>query len=476
MVMIATIPAGKKEMKKGTVKRELIGNEGMVLLDTIRRLNRRNATDRVMKLINKTHPADIAWVFRHLSPVERSTIFNIVAQSSEVADFLSELDLAIMLELVEDLTPKFMVAIIKEMATDDAADLLEALPDEFANEIRQLMGKEDREEVDELMQYHPESAGGLMSPDFMALDEEFSVGDAIKKVQERSEEKEMSFYLYITHGDEGQLSGVLSLRELLMHPPYRQLSNIMNPKVIAVGTDTDQEEVAHIVSQYNILAVPVVDPSYSVIGIVTVDDIIDVIREEATEDFLQMAGAGKDREILLKSTVDNAITRAPWLFASWVGGVLAALIITFFEDELRQVIALAAFIPIVMGMGGNIGTQSSTIVVRGIATGRINMNELAKVIFKEMRVGVMLGTFYGLILGIAAYFTYGDQPIQLGLVVGLSVLFAMALAATVGTFVPLILKRLDIDAAVATGPFVTTSIDIFGVFAYFLIAKLLMNI
>jgi magnesium transporter len=476
MVMIATIPAGKKEMKKGTVKRELIGNEGMVLLDTIRRLNRRNATDRVMKLIDKTHPADIAWVFRHLSPVERSTIFNIVAQSSEVADFLSELDLAIMLELVEDLTPKFMVAIIKEMATDDAADLLEALPDEFANEIRQLMGKEDREEVDELMQYHPESAGGLMSPDFMALDEELSVGDAIKKVQERSEEKEMSFYLYITHGDEGQLSGVLSLRELLMHPPYRQLSNIMNPKVIAVGTDTDQEEVAHIVSQYNILAVPVVDPSYSVIGIVTVDDIIDVIREEATEDFLQMAGAGKDREILLKSTVDNAITRAPWLFASWVGGVLAALIITFFEDELRQVIALAAFIPIVMGMGGNIGTQSSTIVVRGIATGRINMNELAKVIFKEMRVGVMLGTFYGLILGIAAYFTYGDQPIQLGLVVGLSVLFAMALAATVGTFVPLILKRLDIDAAVATGPFVTTSIDIFGVFAYFLIAKLLMNI
>ena len=462
-------------MKKGTVKRELIGNEGMVLLDTIRRLNRRNATDRVMKLINKTHPADIAWVFRHLSPVERSAIFNIVAQSSEVADFLSELDQAIMLELVEDLTPKFMVAIIKEMATDDAADLLEALPDEFANEIRQLMGKEDREEVDELMQYHPESAGGLMSPDFMALDEELSVGDAIKKVQERSEEKEMSFYLYITHGDEVQLSGVLSLRELLMHPPYRQLSNIMNPKVIAVGTDTDQEEVAHIVSQYNILAVPVVDPSYSVIGIVTVDDIIDVIREEATEDFLQMAGAGKDREILLKSTVDNALTRAPWLFASWVGGVLAALIISFFENELQQVIALAAFIPIVMGMGGNIGTQSSTIVVRGIATGRINMNELAKVVFKEMRVGVMLGAFYGLILGIMAYFTYGD-PIQLGLVVGLSVLFAMALAATVGTFVPLILKRLDIDAAVATGPFVTTSIDIFGVFAYFLIAKLLMNL
>jgi len=326
-----------------------------------------------------------------------------------------------------------------------------------------------------VMQYHPETAGGLMSPDFMALDEELTVGDAIKKVQERSEEKEMAFYLYITHGDEGQLSGVLSLRELLMHPPYRQLSNIMNPKVIAVSTDTDQEEVAHIVSQYNILAVPVVDPSYNLIGIVTVDDVIDVIREEATEDFLQMAGAGKDREILLKSTMDNALTRAPWLFASWIGGILAAVVISLFEHELQKVLALAAFIPIVMGMGGNIGTQSSTIVVRGIATGRININELAKVVFKEMKVGVILGTFYGLILGIVAHFTYG-QPIQLGLVVGLAVLFAMTLAASVGTFVPLILKRFDIDAAVATGPFVTTSIDIIGVFAYFLIAKTLMNL
>jgi magnesium transporter len=447
----------------------------MVLLDTIRRLNRRNAADRLMKLLNKTHPADTAWVFRHLSPDERASVFNIVTQMSGVGEFLSELDQAIMLELVEDLTPKFMVAIIKEMATDDAADLLEALPDEVANEIRQLMGRADREEVDELMQYHPESAGGLMSPDFMALDEELTVGDAIKKVQERSEEKEMAFYLYITHGDEGQLSGVLSLRELLMHPPYRQLSNIMNPKVIAVSTDTDQEEVAHIVSQYNILAVPVVDPAYSLIGIVTVDDVIDVIREEATEDFLQMAGAGKDREILLKSTMDNALTRAPWLFASWIGGVLAAIVISLFEHELQKVLALAAFIPIVMGMGGNIGTQSSTIVVRGIATGRINMNELAKVVFKEMKVGVILGTFYGLILGVVAYFTYGE-PIQLGLVVGLAVLFAMALAASVGTFVPLILKRFDIDAAVATGPFVTTAIDIIGVFAYFLIAKTLLNL
>ena len=457
------------------VKKELIGSEGMVLLDTIRRLNRRNAVDRLMKLLNKTHPADIAWVFRHLTPIERSHIFNIIAQTSSVGEFLSELDQAIMLELVENLTPKFMVAVIKDIASDDAADLLEALPEDVAAEIRKLMGKEEREEVEELMQYHPETAGGLMSPDFMALDGELSVGDAIEKVQERSEEMEMAFYLYITHGDDTHLSGVLSLRELLCHSPYRQLKNIMNSKVIAVTTDTDQEEVAHMVSQYNILAVPVVDASYKLVGIVTVDDIIDVIREEATEDFLQMAGAGKDREILLKSTFSNATTRAPWLFASWIGGVLAAFVITMFEGELQKVLALAAFIPIVMGMGGNIGTQSSTIMVRGLATGRINMQELGKVVFKEMRVGLLLGTFYGLILGLLAFFTY-SEPVQLGLVVGFSVLFAMTLAATVGTFVPLVLKKLDIDAAIATGPFVTTAIDIVGVFAYFLIAQLFLDI
>jgi magnesium transporter len=285
---------------------------------------------------------------------------------------------------------------------------------------------------------------------------------------------EMVFYLYITH-DSGKLSGVVSLRELLMNSPQRKLKDIMNANVISVTTDTDQGEVAHVVSQYNILAVPVVDAAYNLVGIVTVDDIIDVIREEATEDFLQMAGAGKDREILLKSTVDNAMLRAPWLFASWVGGVMAMIIIGSFEAELSRVLALASFIPIVMGMGGNIATQSSTIIVRGIATGRVNLNKLFSIIFKEMRVGVLLGFIYGLFLGILSYFLYQD-PSLLGIVVGLSIFFTMAMSATLGTLIPLVLKRFDFDAAIATGPFVTTSIDIIGVLMYFYTAKLILGL
>ncbi|GAB4339738.1 MAG: magnesium transporter [Desulfobulbaceae bacterium] len=460
-------------MKK-TPKREMIGTEGKVLLDTLRRLHRKKAVENCIRLVKKTHPADLAWVFRYLTPNEQKDIFQIIAQTEIVADFLSELDESIMVDLVKGLSPRFLAKVVGNMASDDAADLLDALPDETAVEIQTHMEVEDRHEVEELLKYHPETAGGIMSTDFMYLDEDLTVEEAIRKVQKRSEEKEMVFYLYITHGD-GQLAGVLSLRELILQPMHRQLKNIMNTNVISVTTDTDQEEVAHIVSQYNLLAVPVVDATFKLVGIVTVDDVIDVIRQEATEDFLQMAGAGRDQEILLKSTLKNAMTRAPWLTATLIGGIVNIYVISSFSSELSKNLALAFFIPVVIGMGGNIATQSSTIVVRGIATGRINMDEFFKVIFKDFRVGVLLGCLYGVLLGFVAWIGY-HEPIRLGMVVGIAVFCVMAMAATMGTLVPLVLKRLDVDAAVATGPFVTTSIDMIGVLLFFTVAKWLLHV
>ena len=457
-----------------TPKREMIGMEGKVLLDTLRRLHRRGAAENIKKLINKTHPADLAWVFRSLTSGEQSDIFQIIAQTEVVADFLSELDNAIMVDLVAGLSASFMADVVTRMASDDAADLLEAIPEEIAVEIRTRMGAADRHEVEELLKYDPHTAGGIMSPDFMYLDEDLTVEEAINKVQKRSEEKEMVFYLYITHGD-GQLAGVLSLRELLLHPMHRQLKNIMNSKVISVTTDTDQEEVAHVVSQYNMLAVPVVDATFKLVGIVTVDDIIDVLREEATEDFLQMAGAGKEQEILLKPLHQKIMLRAPWLLASWIGGVGAMFIISSFENELQKVLALAAFIPVIAGMGGNIATQSSTIIVRGLATGRVSMNHFFQVVGKEFIVGLVLGAFFGLLLGILAYFN-NATPMYLGLVVGISVFVVMLMAATIGAFIPLLLKRFNIDAAVATGPFITTSVDVLGVLLYFYVAKFFLKI
>ncbi len=235
-----------------------------------------------------------------------------------------------------------------------------------------------------------------------------------------------------------------------------------------------KRKLPRFVSSYNLLAVPVISNTDEMLGIVTVDDVVDVIREEATEDFLQMAGAGKDREILLKSSWGNARARLPWLFASWIGGVVAILIIGFFENMVQSMVALAAFIPVIIGMGGNIGTQSSTIIVRGLATGRIDFGNDLKLILKELSVGLILGSLYGLLLGTLAYFFFKDAPILFGVVVGLSICSSMVIATTIGTMVPLLLRKLSIDPAIATGPFVTTTIDILGVGIYFLIASALL--
>jgi magnesium transporter len=286
---------------------------------------------------------------------------------------------------------------------------------------------------------------------------------------------EMVFYLYITNED-NSLVGVASLRALATTPANTMLKDIMVKRVHSVRPETDQEDVAQIVAQYNYLAVPVVDGDNYLLGIVTVDDVVDVIREEATEDFLQMAGAGKDREILLKSSWENAKVRLPWLFASWMGGIVAASVIGAYEHMLENIIALAAFIPIIIGMGGNIGTQSSTIIVRGMATGRIEIGNELRIFFKELRVGLLLGVLYGIMLGIFANFKFIDTDPMLGLVVGLSVFCSMLIAVVVGSFTPLVLRKLDIDPAVATGPFVTTSIDMLGVLFYFVIAGLLLKI
>jgi len=270
----------------------------------------------------------------------------------------------------------------------------------------------------------------------------------------------------------------LSLRDLITSRPQKKLSDMMITRVHSVNPLTDQEEVAQIVSRYNILAVPVVDESNKLMGIITVDDVIDVIREEATEDFLQMAGAGRDRDILMKSAFSNAKTRVPWLFASWIGGMLVASIITTYEETLGQVFALMAFLPIIIGMAGNVGTQTSTIIVRGIATGRVSTANALKLVFKELRVGFLLGALYGLLLGGSGYLlSLGGfmeigamTSIELGITVGLGIVLSMATAALVGALVPVLLHRINLDPAVATGPFVTTSVDILGVVVYFIVA------
>ena len=445
-----------------------------ILRDTFRRLLRRHAKSNIIKLIGKTHPADMALTFRYFIDEEQDTIFSMMKPSEETVEFLNELDEAITTRLLQQETPQRIADILEEASSNETAHLMGLMDEDYATAVIDLLQAEEQEKLEEIMAYPEDSAGILMYTDVFTLHEETKAIDAIAALQDQ-EEAEMVFYLYAVDND-GRLTGVVSLRDLVTTSSETLLEDIMSRKVHAVRPETDQEEVARIVSQYNFLAVPVVDSEDQLLGIVTVDDVVDIIREEATEDFLQMVGAGKDREILLKSSWDNARMRFPWLFASWAGGILAAFIIGIFDDILQSTIVLAAFIPVIIGMGGNIGTQSSTIIVRGLATGRVGLENSVKILLKEIRVGLILGVLYGILLGIFAIFQFLDVSPLLGLVVGLSICASMIIAATIGSLVPLILNRFDIDPAVATGPFVTTAIDILGVALYFWIAGSFLGI
>ncbi len=452
----------------------MLGSEVAVLLDTFRRLLRRKATANLRRLIGKTHAADMAMLFRYFNDPEKSAIFTLIREDRETTgELLSELDETLISELLTPLAPPEVATMLEDMGSDDVADILNLLEDEQAKAILETLQQKESEELEELMAYAEDSAGGLMSVDVFSLPESTKAMDAITAIQS-SEKAEMVFYLYVTD-EESHLTGVVSLRDLVTAPAGAELKAIMEKDVVSVTAEMDQEEVARMVSRYNLLAIPVVESDTTLLGIITVDDVVDVIREEATEDFLQMAGIGKDKEILMKSTFDNVKLRLPWLFASWIGGTVVAYVIGAFESFLESVIALAAFIPVIIGMGGNVGTQSSTIIVRGFATGRLELSRLRTVIWKEMRVGLILGAFYGLLLGGVAMMKFIDAPPELGLVVGLSICVSMIIATSIGTLVPIFLRKLDVDPAIASGPFVTTAIDILGILAYFLIAISLIS-
>ena len=443
-----------------------------LLLDTIKRLLRRGAMGNLHKIVNKTHAADLAVVFRFLTLREQEALFDLMDNVEHEAMLFSELEEEILLKLIEDMPAEKIAGIMEQMPKDDVADLLGKLSDERAKALLDLMTKEGSEEVEELLGYDAETAGGIMVPDFIALKEATTAQGAIEALQKEYVDVEMPFYLYVVD-DHDHLAGVISLRQLVVVPPETELKSIMATDVVSVPTDVDQEEVARIVARYNVLAVPVVDENNKLVGIVTVDDVIDIIREEATEDFLKMAGAGDDL-IESQSILKSTRTRLPWLLASWIGGVIAFLIIGHFESTLNKLVYLAAFIPIIMGMGGNIGTQSSTIVVRGLATGRLNLKQMWEVAFKELMIGFLLGFFYGLLLGFVVQFRYDAW--LLGVTVGLAVISSMTIAAMVGSLVPMVFARINVDPAVATGPFVTTSIDILSVFFYFQIATVLLRL
>ena len=449
----------------------MLKDRNQILVDTIKRLLRRNALSRLLKIMNRTHTADLSAVFHWLSFAQQRQLFNMIEAVEQKGELLSRLDQDVIVGIVEEMDLEEIVSILKAIPSDDAADLVGRLSAEKSETILEKMGKEDSEEVEDLLIYGDDTAGGIMTTDFIALLEGVTAKEAIASLQQEHQDVEMPFYLYAVD-EYGKLVGVSSLRQLVVVPPDTPLSEFVTRDVLSVQTEMDQEEVARIVARYDILAVPVVDAQNRLVGIVTVDDVIDIFREEATEDILKMAGAGEEF-VETKSVLKSTRIRLPWLFASCIGGIVAFYVINRFEVSLNNFVYLAAFIPVIMGMGGNIGTQSSTIVVRGLATGRHSVRDIWSVAFKELAIGFILGIVYGFLIGAVAQFKFGT--LGLAFSVGLAVLCSMSIAALVGSLVPMLFARINIDPAVATGPFVTTAIDIISVYFYFQITTILLS-
>ncbi len=450
----------------------MLNENNKILVDSIKRLLRRGATTNLRKIVDKTHAADLSIVFRSLTVGKQLQLLNMIQDTEKKGILFSELDENTFSTLSNELELEDIVEVLEQMPSDDVADLIGRLPDEKSDAILEKMKKEGSEEIEGLLKYDDDTAGGIMVTDFIALLQDLTAKEAIEQIQTEYHDVEMPFYLYVVD-EYGKLVGVISLRQLVVVPPETPLKKFMTTDVFAVRTDVDQEEVAKLVARYDILAVPVVDESNRLEGIVTVDDVIDIFRQEATEDMLKMAGVSEEY-VETQSILRSTKTRLPWLLASCAGGIMALLIIGRFEGTLNQFAYLAAFIPVIMGMGGNIGTQSSTIVVRGLATGRINVRDFWRVVSKEFSIGLIMGLFYAALIGTVAQLQYTVQ--MLAMIVGLAVIISMTVAALVGSGVPLLLARINIDPAVATGPFVTTAIDIISVYCYFILATTFLGI
>ena len=448
----------------------------MILVEPLRKLLRRGATGRALNMLKKIHHADIALLMQHLNKNEQVMTFQILAGNDMTltADVLSEIPPEKGVELLAGMEKEIVVRIFSELYSDDAAVLMEKLPEEIQEELIGLMEAEHSEDLQGLLQHPKETAGRIMSPDYFALPEESTVDEAIKALHTTAD-VEMAFYLYVID-DRGHLIGVVSLRQLILQPPHRKLKDIMATEVISIKTNVDQEEAARIVARYDILALPVVDEENKLVGIVTVDDVIDIMRREATEDILKMAGTG-EQEIRTISLFKTLKSRIPLLFATWTGGLIAYYLILLFKDTLSRVIILAGFIPLLIGMGGAVGTQSSAVLVRLLSTSDFYLRRFLTMIWKEMGAAFLLGVIYSILLGGFIYLVNLYHPGTDGtfiFLVCLALLLSMLSAAAIGVLLPLLFHKLHMDPAVAVTPFVTTLSNCVILVIYFFLARVLL--
>ena len=435
-----------------------------VVLDSVKRLLRIGASANLLNLLQKQHPADLAQIFSELQDKEREAAFSLLAERNGrlAMEAISELEPETGATLLATRSADEIAKLAQEIPSDDAAALIDYLPEELSVAVLDLMRPKESGVVENLLEYAEQTAGRIMNPHVFALNEDLTVGEAITELQS-NRDVEMVFYLYVVD-ERRHLVGVVSLRRLLLVSPETPLKRIMTADLMSARVDMDQEEVARQVASYNLLAIPVVDEENKLVGVITVDDVIDVIKDEATEDIYRLAGVAGDERVFtsLKETFRK---RLPTLAIQLVTLFAAAAVIAVFEPTIGKVTALAVFMPIVAGMGATAATQTLTVMVRGLALGELTWSNSRKALLKEVALGVGNGILLGVVAAVVTWAAKGD-PV-LGLLLGLAMIINLFIAAAAGTLVPIGLRAANLDPALASSVVVTTMTDVLG-FATFL--------
>ena len=433
--------------------------------------------------VEELHPADLADV-AELMPREQVARFLAALPQARAADVLEHLDEELRTGLLEEIPTAQAAALVSQMTPDDRTDVLEEIDEDVAEEIVSGMPAEMRAETERLLQFDPDTAGGLMTTEFVSVSADMAVDDTLEAVRAlaRSGRKEATYAIYAADRD-GRLAGVLSLRELLAAPPGARISDVAWTEVVSVGPETHRQDVARLTANYDLIAVPVVSQSGHLMGVVTVDDVIDAMQEEQTEDIQRLGGMEALEEPYTSIGFWAMIRkRAGWLTVLFLGQFLTASAMQEFGDELQRALVLSLFIPLIVSSGGNSGSQATSLIIRAMALGEVTPRDWWRVALRELPAGLVLGGLLGG-LGVVrivlwqqfGWGDYGEHYVLLGLTVGIAVVGVVAFGCLIGSMLPFALRRVGLDPASASAPFVATLVDVTGVIIYFVVALLLLS-
>jgi len=430
--------------------------------------------ESIREALANFHPSEIASILQNFDPEDHPKILEAL-DNETASEVILELDPEQREDILEDFDADKIADIADEMDSDDAADLLGELPEQTAKTVLDKMDPEEAKDVKPLLQYPEDTAGGIMQTELVKVNEHSTVRDTINWIRLIADEVE-DFQMVFVTDDQDKLLGQISLSKLILATPNTIVLDEMEPVEVTTTPYVDQEEVAKIFQKYDILSLPVVDSRNVLLGRITADDILDVISEEASEDMLQMAGVGESLHPLYTPTISRIKLRTPWLLLTLVGELfIAFIIVTAFQPTLEKVAILAAFMPAIMATGGNVGLQTTTIIIRSLGMGTINVKQIFKIILSEMRVGLALGLVCGIIAALIGALISYNQPdvLKIALVVFIAMVSATLATSFIGVAAPLILDKFDFDPAAASGPFLTMFNDIFGSVFYLFIAMLI---